>query len=203
MLYRIYHFITEETNNGVQFLKEALLLLENCNGAERRILEMVIFQILAVYFQSLNDLSSARAFYDKAIRQCSVMRDLELLIIPSMKNENKESINEVKLQQHSDILLRQPLKCEITFLLSEATKTSADADTKQCLSNSLLQIIENIEREAQISLGLLTFQDVATKLLWLTSSEDPQTLRVQNKVLSSSPDAIQRKFPKQRQFKRC
>ena len=172
----IYHFITDETNNGVQFLKEALLSLENCNGAERRILEMVIFQILAVYFQSLNDLSSARAFYDKAIRQCSVMRDLELLIIPSMKNENKESINEVKLQQHSDILLGQPLKCEITFLLSEATKTFADADTKQCLSNSLLQIIENIEREAQISLGLLTFQNVATKLLWLSSSEDPQTL---------------------------
>ena len=172
----IYHFITEETNNGVQFLKEALLSLENCNGAERRILEMVIFQILAVYFQSLNDLSSARAFYDKAIRQCSVLRDLQLLIIPSMKNENKESINEVKLQQHSDILLGQPLKCEITFLLSEATKTFADADTKQCLSNSVLQIIENIEREAQISLGLLTFQNVATHLLWLSSSEDPQTL---------------------------
>ena len=172
----IYHFITEETNNGVQFLKEALLSLENCNGAERRILEMVIFQILAVYFQSLNDLSSARTFYDKAIRQCSVMRDLQLLIIPSMKNEPKESINEVKLQRHSDILLSQPLKFEITFLLSEATKTFADVNTKQCLSNSFLKIVENIEREAEITFGLLTFQNVVTHLLWLSSSEDPQTL---------------------------
>ena len=137
---------------------------------------MVIFQILAVYYQSLNDLSSASAFCDKAIHQCSLMRDLQLLIIPSMKNKSKESISEVKLQQHSDILLSQPLKCEIIFLLSEATKTFADADTKQCFSNSLLQIIENIEREAQISLGLLTFQNFATHLLWLSSSEDPQTL---------------------------
>ena len=172
----IYLFVTEETNNGVQFLKEALLSLENCNGAERRVLEMVIFQILAVYFQSLNDLSSARAAYDKAIRQSSVMRDLQLLIIPSMKNENKESINEVKLQQHSDILFSQPLKCEIAFLLSKATKTFADANTKQCLSNSFLQIVENVERGGEITFGLLTFQSVATHLLWLSSSEDPQTL---------------------------
>ena len=172
----IYHFVTDKTNNGVQFLKEALFSLENCKGAEKRILEMVIFQILAVYYQSLNDLSSASAFCDKAIHQCSLMRDLHLLITPSMKHESKECISEVKLQQHSDILLSQPLKCEITFLLSEATKTFADADTRQCLSNSLLQIIENIEREAEISLGLLTFQNVATHLLWLSSSEDPQTL---------------------------
>ena len=172
----IYHFITDETNNGMQFFKEALLSFENCNGAERRILEMVIFQILAVYFQSINDLSSASAFYDKAIRQCSVMRDLQLLIIPSMKNEDKESVNEVKLQQRSDILLSQPLKCEITLLLSEATKTFADVNTKQCLRNSFLKIVENIEREAEITLGLLTFQNVVTNLLWLSSSEDPQTL---------------------------
>ena len=99
----IYHFITEKTNNGVQFLKEALLSLENCKSAEKRILEMVIFQILAVYYQSLNDLSSASAFCDKAIHQCSLMRDLQLLIIPSMKNKSKESISEVKLQQHSCI----------------------------------------------------------------------------------------------------
>ena len=82
----IYHFITEEANNGVQFLKEALLSLENCNSAEKRILEMIIFQILAVYFQSLSDFPSARTFYDKAIHQCSALRDWQLLIIPSMKS---------------------------------------------------------------------------------------------------------------------
>ena len=50
---------------------------------------MVIFQILAVYFQSLDDLSSARAFYDKAIRQRSVIGDLQLLIIPSVKTKTR------------------------------------------------------------------------------------------------------------------
>ena len=170
----IHHLVTEEINNGVQFLKEALLSLENCNGGEKRILEVVIFQILAVYFQSLNDLSSASTFYDKAIHQCSAMRDWQLLIIPSMKDESKESINEVKLQQNSDILPRQPLKCEIIFLLSEATKTFADANTKQCLRNALLQIVEHIERQVQITLGLLTFHNtvLVTHLSWHLSGKD-------------------------------
>ena len=73
-------------------------------------------------------------------------------------------------------MLSQPLKCEITFLLSEATKTFADVNTKQCLSNSFHKIVENIEKEAKITFGLLTFQNVVTHLLWLSSSEDPQTL---------------------------
>ena len=171
----IYQFVTEETNNGVQFLKEALLSLENCNGAEKRILEMAIFQILAVYFQSLNDLSGASTFYDKAIHHCSAKRDWQLLIIPSMKSKSKESINEVKLQQNSDILLSQPLKCEIIFLLSRATRSFADANTKQCLSNALLQIAENIERQVQITLGLLTFHNTVlmTHLSWHLSGEHP------------------------------
>ena len=172
----IYHFVTEETNTGVQFLKEALLSLESCNGAEKHILEMVIFQILAVYFQSLNDLSSASTFYDKAIHQCSAIRDWQLLIIPSTESKSKESINEVKLQQNSDILLGQPLKCEIIFLLSKATETFADANTKQCLSNTLLQIVENIERQVQITLGLLTFYNTVllTHLSRHLSGEDPE-----------------------------
>ena len=194
----IYHFITEETDNGVQLLKEALLSLENCNGAEKRILKMVIFQILAVYFQSLNDLSSASAFYDKAIHQCSAMRDWQLLIIPSMKNEGKESINEVKLQQTSDILLSQPLKCEIIFLLSEAAKTFADANTKQCLTNLLLQIVENIEREVQITHGLLTFHKVVTHLSWVLSGEDPQRLYAAR--IKYYQEALNEKSPKTDNF---
>ena len=172
----IYHFVTEETNNGVQFLKDALSSLIDCNSTEKHILEMVIFQILAVYFQSVNDLSSASTFYDKAIHQCSAMRDWQLFIIPSIKGETRETINEVKLQKNSDILLREPLKCEIAFLLHGATKAFVDANTKQCIHNCLVQIVENIEREVQITPGLLTFHSVVTNLLWKLSSQDPAKL---------------------------
>ena len=172
----IYHFVTEETNNGVQFLKDALSTLINCSSTEKHILEMVIFQILAVYFQSRNDLSSASTFYDKAIHQCMAMGDWQLLIIPSTKGETRESINEVKLQKNWDNLLRSPLKCEIAILLHEATNLFVDANTKQCIHNSLLQIVENIEGEVQVTPGLLTFHSVVTNLLWKLSSGDPAKL---------------------------
>ena len=172
----IYHFVTEETNNGVQFLKDALSTLTNCNSTEKHILEMVIFQILAVYFQSRNDLSSASTFYDKAIHQCMAMGDWQLLIIPSTKGETRETVNEVKLQKNSDNLLHKPLKCEIAFLLHEATNTFVDANTKQSIHNSLLQIVENIEGEVQVTPWLLTFHSVVTNVLCKLSSGDPAKL---------------------------
>ena len=191
----IYHFVTKETNTGVKFLKEALLSLESCNGAEKRILEMVIFLILAVYFQSLNDLSSASTFYDKAIHQCSAIRDWQLLIIRSTKSKSKESINEVKLQQNSDILLGPPLKCEIIFLLSKATETFADANTKQCLSNTLLQIVDNIERQVKITPGLLTFYNTVllTHLSRHLSGEDPEK-QINVARLKNYQDAVKKLF---------
>ena len=137
---------------------------------------MVIFQILAVYFQSRNDLSSASTFYDKAIHQCMAMGDWQLLIIPSTKRETRETVNEVKLQKNSDNLLHKPLKCEIAFLLHEATNTFVDANTKQSIHNSLLQIVENIEGEVQVTPGLLTFHSVVTNVLCKLSSGDPAKL---------------------------
>ena len=104
------------------------------------------------------------------------MKDWQLLIIPSMKGKSKESINEVKLQQNSDILLSQPLKCEIIFLLSKATKTFANTNTKQCLNNSLLQIVETVEREVQITFALLTFHNAVTYLSWVLRGVNPQKL---------------------------
>ena len=64
-------FFTEEPKIGVECLKEALSSLDNCNNPEQTIFKLVIFQILAVYFRSLNDYSSASKFYDKALLECS------------------------------------------------------------------------------------------------------------------------------------
>lgn len=124
-------------------LKDALSLLNSCNNPEQIILKLVIYQILVVYYQSLNDSSSANKFYNKAHHQCSSMGDWQLLIIPSLTSQTKETTNEVP----SSILPIQPLKCEIACLLSEATKIVADSKTKQCLNSSLLQIVEDVKKE--------------------------------------------------------
>ena len=167
----IYNLITKEPKIGVECLKEALSSLDNCNNPEQTILKLLIFQILPVYYRSQNDFSCANKFYDKAIQECSRVGDWDLLIIPSMTNE-------VRLQSDSYISLNQPLKCEIAFLLNEATMSFSDSTTKQYTNSLVLQVLENVEREVKISVGLLSFQRVVTHVLWLLSCEDPVKLYI-------------------------
>ena len=170
-----YHF-TEEPKIGVKCLKEALSSLDNCNSPEQTILKLIIFQILAVYYRSLNDSSSASKFYDKALHECSGVEDWDLLVISSMTLETKETTNEIQSQSDSEVCLNQPLQCEIAFLLSGATKPFSDSNTDQYTSSLILQILQTVEREVKISVGLLSFQRVVTHVLWLLSCEDPVKL---------------------------
>ena len=165
----IHYLFEEEPKIGVESLTAALSFLHNCNNPEQTILKLVIFQILAVYYRSLNDFSSASAFYDNALHECSGVEDRDLLVISSMTRETKKTTNEIHIQSDSEILLNQPLKCEIALLLS----SFSDSDTEQYTSNVVLQVLESVEREVKVSVGLLSFQRNVTLFLWGLSCEDP------------------------------
>ena len=169
----IHYLFEEEPKIGVESLKAALSFLRNCNNPEQTILKLVIFQILAVYYRSLNDFSSASAFYDNALHECSGVEDRDLLVISSMTKETKKSTNEIHIQSESEILLNQPLKSEIALLLSAATTSFSDSDTEQYTSSLFLQVLESVEREVKVSVGLLSFQKNVAMFLWAFSCEDP------------------------------
>ena len=174
----INYLFRKETKIGVECLKEAMSSLDNCNNPwpEQTILKLLIFQILTVYYRSLNDYSSSSKFYDKALLECSGVEDRDLLVFSSMTRETKETYNEIHIQSDSEICLNQPLKCEIAFLLSEATKSFSDSNTKQYTSSLVLQILKSVEREVTISVGLVSFQRVVTHVLCLLESENPVKL---------------------------
>ena len=174
----INYLFRKETKIGVECLKEAMSSLDNCNNPwpEQTILKLLIFQILTVYYRSLNDYSSSSKFYDKALLECSGIEDRDLLVFSSMTRETKETYNEIHIQSDSEICLNQPLKCEIAFLLSEATKSFSDSNTKQYTSSLVLQILKSVEREVTISVGLVSFQRVVTHVLCLLESENPVKL---------------------------
>ena len=94
----IHYLFEEEPKIGVESLKAALSFLRNCNNPEQTILKLVIFQILAVYYRSLNDFSSASAFYDNALHECSGVEDRDLLVISSMTRDTKKTTNEIHTQ---------------------------------------------------------------------------------------------------------
>lgn len=83
------------------------------------------------------------------------VEDWDLLVVSSMTRETKETTPENHIQSNSEICLNQPLKCEIAVLLSEATKSFFDSDTSQYTSRLVLQIVQSVEREVKISVGLL------------------------------------------------
>ena len=111
----INYLITKEPKIGVECLKDALSSLDNCNSPEQTILKLVIFQILAVYYRSLNDFSSASKFYDKAKLECSGVEDWDLLVISSMTRETKETTNEIHIQSDSEVCVNQPLNAKLPF----------------------------------------------------------------------------------------
>ena len=169
----IFYLTANDSKSGVQCLKEALSSLENCKDPESLILKLLIFQILACYYEALNDFHSAGNFYFKSLHLCSAVGDWKLLIIPPRKSKAKDANNEIQVGKKSETLLNEPLEFHFAFLLSKATEFFSDAKTKQCTSNSVLQMLECVEKEVKISLGLLMFHRAVVQLLCKLKSEGP------------------------------
>ena len=169
----IFYLTANESKSGVQCLKEALSSLENCKDPESLILKLLISQILACYYKSLNDFDNASLFYCKSVHLCSAVGDWKLLIIPPAKSKAKDANNEIQVGQKSETLRNEPLEFQFAYLLSKATELFSDAKTKQYTSNLVLQMLECVEKEDIISLGLLKFHRAVLQLLWKLNSEDP------------------------------
>ena len=159
----ICQLVDGKIENGIQCLQEALLLMNK--SPEQTVLALIIFQILSVYYQFLNNFSRSAYFYNKALQQCKTAGDTELLVIPPPAREEKTICEKRKPDRDMDILLNQPIKLLIIFLLSEATNHFSLTDTKQYLSNIALQTLNEIETKAPVSLGLFNLQRNADALL--------------------------------------
>jgi len=159
----INQLAAEKIEGGFQCLQDALLLMNN--SPEQAILKLVAFQILVVYYRCRNNLSNASIFYRKALQQCRAAGNTERLVIPPLEIKEKRSTDKCKPHRSTNLLLNQPLKVEVIFLLTEATKSFSDPDTKQYLSNVPLQILKETETEVPVSLGFINFQSNAAVLL--------------------------------------
>ena len=172
----ICQLVDGKIEGGVQCLHEALSLMNN--DPETTILTLIIFQILAVYYQFLNNSSSSASFYNKALQQCITAGDTELLVIPPLKRKEKRTGDERKPRREMENSLNQPLKLLCIFLISQAGKHFFVTDTKQYLSNTALQILKEIETKVPVSIGLFTFLRNAAGLLTSYNQvvEDPVKL---------------------------
>ena len=145
----ICHLISGNTEDGVQCLVEALSLMINI--PEQRILRIIAFQILAVYYRFEKNQPVMSLFYSEAVQECRAAGDTKLLVINTMESTDKE--------RDGKEVRNQPLKLAILCLISEATKHLNNYDTKRAITRTAQQMAKQIEKPlVPCSLGLLIFQ---------------------------------------------
>ena len=146
-----------KSEEGVQSLQEALPLM---NGSpEQRILRITALQILAIYYRFRKNLSIVSQLYTKALQECSAAGDTSLLVIPPVEKTEFKISEEEKPRSELDTLNTQPLRLEIICVVSQATELFSDSDTKQAISDAVLNIVRDIEKPIlPRSLGLCIFQ---------------------------------------------
>lgn len=154
----IYQLANDKEEDGIQSLNDAVSLM-SCSP-EHRILRIIAFQILAIYHRFKKNSSEMSQFYSKALQECKTLGDTELLVIPrgtgkELPEAPKEDLN----QRNPDASNNQPLKYEIISIIKAAAKQICDDDTKRLLTDTALNIAEEIKKPTlQSSLGLFNFQ---------------------------------------------
>ena len=146
-----------KSEEGVQSLEEALPLM---NGSpEQSILRITALQILAIFYRFRKNLSIASQLYTKALQECSAAGDTSLLVIPPLE-KTEFKISEEEMQRSKlDTFTTQPLRLEIICVLGKATRRFFHGDTKQSISNAVLNIVRDIDKPIlPRSLGLFIFQ---------------------------------------------
>lgn len=138
----IYQLVTGNTEVGVKYLEEALHSMDGT--PEQRILRIIVYQILAIYYRFKGESSQMSLLHNKTVKECREMGDLELLIISQSKGKEiaKKSVNQRDPEESN----HQPLVMEVISIVKEATNHLCDEVIKKLLRNAALNIAKRIQK---------------------------------------------------------
>ena len=181
-----YQLVIGQTQNGVQCLQESLFLMDNTT--EGSILRIILFQVVAVYYQFNTYSISSANFYSKALQECRSLLETHahLLVVPAMQSMRRMTTDERKRSPHTVALLNQPLELQIIFLVREVTKHFAHVDINKSLGNVVLKMLNDIESEIgnRASLGLFSLHRMIVIMLGIfCKSEDVRIVIARERIL--------------------
>ena len=138
----IFELVIGKVDSGIQSLRKALSLMRG--RAELRILRIVGYQVMAVYYQFLRDSSNSTYCYNKARMECNSGADEQLLVIPFLECTEKKPDDAEKVQSNIN-LENWPLLFLVIFYVRIAAKNFFDAESKQFVINPALQILNDLK----------------------------------------------------------
>ncbi|XP_068751503.1 uncharacterized protein [Montipora capricornis] len=152
----ICQLVNGEVESGIQCLQEALSLMRE--SGEHKILRLVVNQVMAVYYQFLNDPSTSTHYYDKAHKECNSAADEQLIVIPPLGRKGKKPKNGKELQTNTfDSENYWPLQFLVIFHIWKAAKNFFDTDTQQFVINPALRMLNDLQINSQTSFYLFHF----------------------------------------------
>ena len=162
----ICELVIGEDESGIQCLQDALCLMRE--SGEQKILRLVVYQVMVVYYQFLKDPSTSTYYYNKARKEYNSAEDEQLIVIPPLACKGKEPNNVKNLQIYTCISDNWPMQLLVIFHVSKAAKNFFDTDTKQFVINPALRILNDLHINSNLS-GFYLLQFCAKLLALLRS----------------------------------
>ncbi|XP_068688368.1 uncharacterized protein [Montipora foliosa] len=167
----ICQLVIGKVKSGIQCLVEAVSLMHE--SGEQKILKLVVYQVIAVYYQFLNDPSTSTYYYNKARKECNSVADEQLIVIPPLGCKGKEPKNCKKLQTNTfDSGNYWPLQLLVILHIRNAAKNFFDTDTQQFVINPALRILNNLQINSKTHFYLFHFCGNVMALLGSTFTEE-------------------------------
>ena len=166
-------------------MQEALSLMDNTT--EGAVLKIIVFQVLAVYYQFNSHSIDSAYFSSNALQECRTLRETHahLLVVPAMQSMGRTTTDERKRSPHTVALLNQPLELQVIFLVREVTKQFAHMDIDKSLGNVVLKMLTDIESELgnRTSPGLFSLHRMVVLVLGiLCKSDDARIVIVRERI---------------------
>ena len=160
----INHLVSGKTEDGLRCLQEALQMLRA--NPDQKNLALITFQILASFRQFENATTELKELFCYAQTGCKTGGDARLLSASSEQEEGRKLSNADQENQRSGIIFcDQPLKLAIIYIVSQTYKNFMDSETKQYFTIILHEMLNEIEREEQISTGVCKFYRLILSVL--------------------------------------
>ena len=166
----ICELVIGEDESGIKCLQDALSLMRETS--EQKILRLVVYQVMAVYYQFLNHPSTSTYYYNKARKECNSAEDEQLIVIPPLACKGKEPNTVKKLQMNTCISDNWPLQFLVISHVMKAAKNFFDNDTKQFVINPVLQILNDLQINSETPFYLFHFCAKVLALLQSTFTEE-------------------------------
>ena len=167
------HLVNGNTEDGIRNLKDALQMLSG--SPDQKNLTLITLQILAMFCRFQNTSTELNELL------CNASGDKDQLLVLSLKQgEGRWKLSNLAENQRGVIgVSDHPLKLAMINIVSQTTQNFIDGDTKQCLTNILHEMLNEIEREEHISTGVCKFHWL---LLSVLAQMEDTTLQCQMRI---------------------